>query len=126
MMGPQLSRDWIRCIGAYGAGPRSRAAVHENMVPTPSSDEAHFPPARVVIGRADGTHSTVSFHLRAHALVATGTTEDGLCHLLTAHLPEPRLASGDISGRMVSPGQLGHEATATRSGRTQVGGDSGR
>ena len=29
--------------GAYGAGPRSRAAVHENMVPTPSSDEAHFP-----------------------------------------------------------------------------------
>jgi hypothetical protein len=25
-------------------------------------------------------------------------------HLLTTHLPKPRLASGDISGRMVSPG----------------------
>jgi hypothetical protein len=53
--------------GAYGAGPRSWAAVHENIVPTSRSDEAHST-CKVVIGRADGTHSTVSFHLRAHAL----------------------------------------------------------
>ena len=30
-------------------------------------------------------------------------------HLLTTHLPKPRLASGDVSGRMVSAGQLGME-----------------
>jgi hypothetical protein len=46
--------------------------------------------------------------------------------LLTTRLPKLKLASGNISRRMMSPGQLGHGASATRSGRTQVSIDSGR
>ena len=45
-------------------------------------------------------------------------------HLLTTRLPEPRLAAGGIRALMVPLGQLGHEAKAASSGRTQVGGHS--
>jgi hypothetical protein len=44
--------------------------------------------------------------------------------LLTPHLPKPTLAASGIRALMVPLGQLGHEAKAASSGRTQVGGDS--
>jgi hypothetical protein len=43
---------------------------------------------------------------------------------LTTRLPKPRLAVGGIRAGMVPLGQLGHEAKAASSGRTQVGGHS--
>jgi hypothetical protein len=43
-------------------------------------------------------------------------------HLLTRPVPKPRLAAGGIQALMVPLGQLGHEAKAASSGRTQVGG----
>jgi hypothetical protein len=45
-------------------------------------------------------------------------------HLLTWRAPKLRLAAGGIRALMVPLGQLGHEAKAASSGRTQVGGDS--
>jgi hypothetical protein len=45
-------------------------------------------------------------------------------HLLTRPAPKPRLAAGGIRALMVPLGQLGHEAKAASSGRTQVGGHS--
>jgi hypothetical protein len=47
-------------------------------------------------------------------------------HLLTRAAPKPKMAVGGIWAGMMSPGQLGHGARAARSGRTQIGGDSGR
>jgi hypothetical protein len=46
-------------------------------------------------------------------------------HLLTRRALKSRLAAGGIRALMVPLGQLGHEAKAANSGRTQVGGDSG-
>jgi len=45
-------------------------------------------------------------------------------HLLTTHFPKPTLAASGIRALMVPLGQLGHEAKAASSGRTQVGGHS--
>ena len=45
-------------------------------------------------------------------------------HLLTWPAPKLRLAAGGIRALMVPLGQLGHEAKAASSGRTQVGGHS--
>jgi hypothetical protein len=45
-------------------------------------------------------------------------------HLLTTPAPKPRLVAGGIRALMVPLGQLGHEAKAASSGRTQVGGHS--
>jgi hypothetical protein len=45
-------------------------------------------------------------------------------HLLTRRVPKPRLAASGIRALMVPLGQLGHEAKAASSGRTQVGGHS--
>jgi hypothetical protein len=42
------------------------------------------------------------------------------CHLLTWPAPKLRLAAGGIRALMVPLGQLGHEAKAASSGRTQV------
>jgi hypothetical protein len=47
-------------------------------------------------------------------------------HLLTTHLPKPKLAASGIRALMVPLGQLGHEAKAASSGRTQVGSNSCR
>jgi hypothetical protein len=47
-------------------------------------------------------------------------------HLLTTDLPKPRLAAGVIRARMMSLGQLGHEAKAASSYRTEVGGHGRR
>jgi hypothetical protein len=47
-------------------------------------------------------------------------------HLLTLAAPKPRLVAGGIRSLMVPLGQLGHEAKAASSGRTQVGGYSCR
>jgi hypothetical protein len=58
--------------------------------------------------------------------VARGRRALGTIHLLTSHVPKPRLATGGIRALMVPLGQLGHEAKAASSGRTPVGGDSGR
>ena len=53
------------------------------------------------------------------------TTQCGYgCHLLTWPAPKLRLAAGGIRALMVPLGQLGHEAKAATSGRTQVGGHS--
>jgi hypothetical protein len=41
-------------------------------------------------------------------------------HLLTTHVPKPRLAASGIRAVMVPLGQLGHEAKATSPGRTQA------
>jgi hypothetical protein len=45
-------------------------------------------------------------------------------HLLTEARPKPRLAAGGIPAGIMPLGQLGHEAKAASSGRTQVGGHS--
>jgi hypothetical protein len=45
-------------------------------------------------------------------------------HLLTRPAPKLRLAADGIRALMVPLGQLGHEAKATRSRWTQVGGHS--
>jgi hypothetical protein len=45
-------------------------------------------------------------------------------HLLTWPALKPRLAAGGIRALMVPLGQLGHEAKAASSGRTQVGSHS--
>jgi hypothetical protein len=46
-------------------------------------------------------------------------------HLLTRRAPKPKLTAGSIRAGM-SLRRLGHGAKAASSGRTQVGGDSGR
>jgi hypothetical protein len=45
-------------------------------------------------------------------------------HLLTRRAPKPRLAASGIRALMVPLGQLGHEAKAASTGRTQVSGHS--
>jgi hypothetical protein len=45
-------------------------------------------------------------------------------HLLTRPAPKPRLVAGGIPAGIMPLGQLGHEAKAASSGRTQVGGHS--
>jgi hypothetical protein len=45
-------------------------------------------------------------------------------HLLTEARPKPRLVAGGIPAGIVPLGQLGHEAKAASTGRTQVGSHS--
>jgi hypothetical protein len=98
--------------------------------PAVTQDSLVTPSATRVAGFPNGRPWTPQSHLEASLTIGfrgdLRARSCAACDNPDLRSPKPRLAADGIRTPMVSLGQLGHEAKAAITGRTQVSSDSGR